>query len=116
MFGLLESGARLRRAEDEVVVAGEKPRHTEEAAFPVEMVVRQECADGGAERHAFWISVRTDGSCLVSIGRSKNVQMVAVLDRVLPEPLSGGFMVTVSLPPTVPKPQYLDALSGVQND
>lgn len=52
LFRLLESGASLGTAEDEVMLAGEKPRHTQEAAFPMEMLVWQECQDSGAESHA----------------------------------------------------------------
>jgi len=62
LFRLLKSSASLGRVEDEMMVAGEKPRNTQEAASPMEMLVWQECLDDGAEGHAFWKWVRTNGS------------------------------------------------------
>lgn len=67
MFRLLESGASLGRAEDEVMPAGEKPRHTQEAPSPMEMLVWRECLDSGAESHAratVW-RVKSDGKSTI---------------------------------------------------
>ena len=60
LFRLLESGASLGRAEDEVMMAGEKPWHTQEASLPMEMLIWHECLESGLESHAFWISVRIE--------------------------------------------------------
>lgn len=61
MFRLLESGAGLGRAEDEVMLAGEKPRHTQEAPSPMEVLVWRECLDGGAESDGRAIVRRVNG-------------------------------------------------------
>ena len=42
--------------------------------------------------------------CLLT-GRMQNVKIAAESDRISPELLFGGFMMTVSLPPAVRKPQ-----------
>lgn len=83
--------------------AGEKPRHTQETPSPIEMLVWQENLDKGAESHAFWTSVRSERSRFD--WQKQSVQGMTGPDRISPGLLSGGFKVTVSLPPTVRKRQ-----------